>query len=258
MDTLQGSLVFPPSFVIDVSRLHLDIPYCLTHSYVDNFALNASSDSYRRNVQLLQSEYAVVKAKDSRLGVGFPIPKNEIIHCRTNRDRDPPSPSLIHLDGWDFHNKTELRWLRYWFTPSLSTTPHLTKQLAKAQATFVAVKRLSSREWASPLSYSTVGLHACTFHPRLRRGHLLPNGPHSEKTGSLLAQSPEVVYKLFHLYPDRNTGNGGLPPPPRPTTHLQEAPGEPPGTLLPTGDHPRHGPSPPPVSAPSLLCHPTH
>jgi len=38
---------------------------------------------------------------------------------------------------------SELRWLGYWFTPSLTTTPHFTKRLAKAQAAFMAVKRLS-------------------------------------------------------------------------------------------------------------------
>ena len=31
----------------------------------------------------------------------------------------------------------------YWFTPSISTTPHFVKRLAKAKAAFVAVKRLS-------------------------------------------------------------------------------------------------------------------
>jgi len=39
--------------------------------------------------------------------------------------------------------KSEVRLLRYWFTHSISTTPHFVKRLAKAQAAFVAVKRLS-------------------------------------------------------------------------------------------------------------------
>jgi len=85
----------------------------------------------------------VLKARGARLGVGFSVPKTELIHWRTNRDRGSVSLSPIHLDGSVFHPKDEVRWLGYWLSPSLSTTPHFTKRLAKAQAAFVAVKRLS-------------------------------------------------------------------------------------------------------------------
>jgi len=141
--TPQGSPVSPLLFVIYVSRLHSEIPKGLTLSYVDDFGLTASSTSYRRNVQILQGHYARLKARGSRLGVGFSIPKTELIHCRTNRDRAPISHGPVHLDGSVFKPKDEVRWLGYWFTPSMSTTTHFTKRLAKAQAAFVAVKRLS-------------------------------------------------------------------------------------------------------------------
>lgn len=59
-------------------------------------------------------------------------------------DRDTRLPAPIHLDGSVFNPKTELRWLGLWFTPSLFSTHHFTKQLANAQAAFVAVKRLST------------------------------------------------------------------------------------------------------------------
>jgi len=141
--TPQGSPVSPLLFVIYVSRLHCEIPRGLTLSYVDDFGLTASSTSYRRNIQILQRHYAVLKARGARLGVGFSVPKTELIHWRTNRDRGPVSRSPIHLDGSIFPPKDEVRWLGYWFTPSISTTTHFTKRLAKAQAAFVAVKRLS-------------------------------------------------------------------------------------------------------------------
>jgi len=115
----------------------------LTLSYVDDFGLTASSTSYRRNIQILQRQYARLKSEGARLGVGFSIPKTELIHWRTNRDRGPISHAPIHLDGLVFRPKDEVRWLGYWFTPSMSTTTHFTKRLAKAQAAFVAVKRLS-------------------------------------------------------------------------------------------------------------------
>jgi len=140
--TPQDSPVFPRLFVIYVSHLHVEIPYGLSLSYVDDFALTASSASCCRNIQLLERLYAIVKARGSSLGVGFSIPKTELIHWHRNRDRDPPSQAPIHLDGSIFRPKDELRWLGYWFTPSFSTTPHFTKRLAKAQAAFVAIKRL--------------------------------------------------------------------------------------------------------------------
>jgi len=141
--TPQGSPVSPLLFVIYVSRLHCEIPQGLTLSYVDDFGLTVSSASYRRNIQSLQRRYPVLKARGARLGVGSSVPKTELIHRRTTWDRGPVSRSPVHLDGSVFPPKDKVRWLGYWFTPSISTTTHFTKRLSKAQAAFVAVKRLS-------------------------------------------------------------------------------------------------------------------
>jgi len=141
--TPQESPVSPLLFVIYVSRLHCEIPDGLTLSYVDHFGLTVSSTSYRCNIQSLQRHYAVLKARGARLGVGFSVPKTELMHWRTNRDRGSVSRAPVQLDGSFFPPKDEVRCLGYWFTPSISTTTHFTKRLAKAQAAFVAVKRLS-------------------------------------------------------------------------------------------------------------------
>jgi len=138
--TPQGSPVSPLLFVIYVSRLHCEIPPGLSLSCVDDFGLTVSSVSYRRNIQILQRQYARLKARGARLGVSFSVPKTELIHWRTNRDRSPISNAAIQLDGSVFTPRAEVRWLGYWFTPSFSTTPHFVKRLAKAQAAFVAVK----------------------------------------------------------------------------------------------------------------------
>jgi len=162
--TPQGSPISPLLFVIYVSRLHSEFPMGLTLSYVDHFGLTAFSTSYCRNIQLLQRHYAKLKARGSRPGVSFSIPKTELIHWRTNRDRGLISRALVHLDGSVFKPKDEVRWLGYWFTPSMATTPHFTKRLAKAQAAFVAVKRLSPPGMASPLS-SAIGWHPHSSFP---------------------------------------------------------------------------------------------
>jgi len=97
--TPKGSPVSPLLFVIYDSRLHCEIPGDLALSYVHNFGLTVSSASYRPNIQILQKQYARLKARGATLGVGFSVPKTELIHWRTNRDRDPISNAPVHLDG---------------------------------------------------------------------------------------------------------------------------------------------------------------
>ena len=136
------SPVSPLLFVIYVSRLHCKSPLGLMLSHVDDIGLTASSASYWRNIQILQKQYARLKAKGAVLGIGFSVPKKELNPWRTNRDKAPISNAPVHLDGSIFTPKTEVRWLGYWLTPSMSTSAHFVKRLAKAQAAFVAIKRL--------------------------------------------------------------------------------------------------------------------
>jgi len=134
------------------------------------------SASYRGNIQILQKQYARLKAKGARLGVGFSVPKTQLIHWCTNW-RDPISNAPVHLDGSGFTPKPELRWLGYWFTPSISTTPHCVKRLTKTQAAFVAVKGLSPpgiglppflcHRLASSLLFPILSYRADAFLPTL-------------------------------------------------------------------------------------------
>jgi len=103
----------------------MEIPYGLTLSYVDDFGLTFSSSSYHHNVQILQGQYAILKARGSRLGVGFSVPKTELIHLCPSQDRDPPSTAPIYHNESVFRPKGELRWLGLWFTPSLATIPRV-------------------------------------------------------------------------------------------------------------------------------------
>jgi len=141
--TPQGSPVSPLLFDIYVFRLEYEIPGGLSLSNVEDFGLTVSSASYRRNIQILHKQYARLKARGARPGIGFSVPKTELIHWRTNRERGPISKAPVPLDESVFKPKAEVSWLAYWFSRSVSTTPHFVKRLAKAQAAFVAVKRLS-------------------------------------------------------------------------------------------------------------------
>jgi len=149
--TPQGCLVSPLLFVIYVASLHCEIPQGLMLSYVDDLGLTVSSVSYLCNIQTLQKHYARLKAKGAVLGVGFSIPKTQLIHWRTNRDQAPISNARVHLDGSIFTPRIEVRCLGSWFTPSMSTTPPFVTRLAKGQAAFVAIKRLSPPGKGLPL-----------------------------------------------------------------------------------------------------------
>jgi len=48
------------------------------------------------------------------------------------------------LEGHLFRPSEVIRWLGFWFTPSLSPTHHFRHRLSLAQAVFSFVKRLSS------------------------------------------------------------------------------------------------------------------
>jgi len=220
--TPQGSPVSPLLFVVYISRLQCEIPQGLSLSYVDNFSLTVSSASYRHNIQILHKLYARLKARGAKLGIGFSVPKTELIHWHTNRERDPISNALVHLDGSAFLPKVEVRWLGYWFTPSVSTTPHFVKRLAKAQAAFLAVKRLSPpRDRPPSFPLPQTGLLPPLPHPQLWRRRLLTHRPHDEKALCILAKSPEMDNQLLHEHPHRHPGHRGLPPTSRASSCVQ-------------------------------------
>jgi len=224
--TPQGSPVSPLLFVIYVSPLHLEIPQGLTLSYVDDFGLTVSSTSYRRNIQSLQRRYAMLKARGARLGVGCSVPKTELIYWRTIKDRGRVSRSPIHVDGSIFSPKEVVPWLGYWFTPSISTTPHFTKRLAKAQAAFVAIKRLSPpgmglppflcHRLASSLLFPILGYGAHTLEPTVHMTRKLSNLWHKVQrwTTNCFACTPTDILAVEASLPPRTSSShpsAGLP-----------------------------------------------
>jgi len=109
-------------------------------SYVDDFALTTASLSYRGNIRRLQELFRTIQAKAVRLGISFCILKTELIHGRTPSQRHSlMCLSPIQLDGKIFHPRESLRWLGYWFTPTLSTSTHFSWRLVLAQGVFALI-----------------------------------------------------------------------------------------------------------------------
>jgi len=142
--TPQGSPISPLLFLLYVSPLHMSIPRGLMVSYVDDFSITVASTSYRGNIRRLQRRFDTVAARGRDIGVAFSVPKTELIHWRTPSPRSSPSTAAIDLEGHLFRPSKVVRWLGYWFTPTLNTTHHLRHRLSLAQAIFSFVKRLSS------------------------------------------------------------------------------------------------------------------
>ena len=143
--TPQGSPISPLLFVIYVSSLHIDLPKGVTLSYVNDFSLTAASLSYRTNVRILQKAFGAIRAKARARTIDFGVPKTELMHWRTLKQRSPPGtsrPPPICLDGQIFRPLSCVRWLGYWLASDLSTSHHFTRRLALAQAAFAVVKRL--------------------------------------------------------------------------------------------------------------------
>ena len=110
---------------------------------MDNLALTTVSTSYRHNVQLLQARFRKLSYKASKLSLSFSIPKTELIHWHTPKDRAPPTRTPIHLEDGIFIPWEEIRWLGYWFTPNATSTPHFRCRLTLVNAAFVVIKRLA-------------------------------------------------------------------------------------------------------------------
>jgi len=142
--TPQGSPISPLLFLLYVAPLHMSVPRGLMVSYVDDFSITVASPSYRSNIHRLQNLFSTRATRGRNLGVSFSVPKTEIIHWRTPSKRTPPSQPPIELEDHLFRPSQVVRWLGYWFTPTLNTTHHYRHRLSLAQAIFSFVKRLSS------------------------------------------------------------------------------------------------------------------
>jgi len=142
--TPQGSPISPLLFVLYIASLHPTIPQGLAISYVDDLTITVSSDSVRSNIRTLQYYFGTIQRQGAHLGVAFSVPKTELIHWRTPKDRSDVSFAPIVINDMLFPPSQVVRWLGYWLTPTLHSSVHFLRRLALAKASFTTIRQLSA------------------------------------------------------------------------------------------------------------------
>jgi len=140
--TPQGSPISPLPFVLYIASLHQSIPQGLAISYVDDLTITVGSDSVCSNIRALQHNCGIIQRQGTDLGVAFSVPKTEVIHWRTLKDRSDVSFAPIVINDMLFPPSQAVRWLGYWLTPAIQTSIHFQRQLALAQASFTTIRQL--------------------------------------------------------------------------------------------------------------------
>jgi len=142
--TPQGSPIFPLLFVLYIASLHPTIPQGLVISYVDDLPLIVGSDSERSNIHSLQHPFSVIQRQGADLGIAFSVPKTELIHWRTPKDRSDVAFTPIVINHMLFPPSQAVRGLGYWLTPTIQSSIHFGRRLDHAQASFTTIRPLSA------------------------------------------------------------------------------------------------------------------
>jgi len=141
--TPQDSPISPLLFVLYIANLHLTIPQGRAISSAYDLMLTVGSDSEHSTAHALQYYFNVIQRRGASLRVAFSVPKTELIHWRTPKDRSDVSSAPIVINDLLFPPSQAVRGLCYWLTPSLQTCIHFRRCLALAQSSFTTICRLS-------------------------------------------------------------------------------------------------------------------
>ena len=127
--TPQASPISPLLFVIYIACLHPTLPQGLAISYVDDLTITVGSDLVRSNIRALQYYFGSIQSQGANLGMAFSVPKTELIHWRTPKDRSDVSFPIV-INDMLFPPSQVVRWLGYWLTPTLHSSVHFLRWLA--------------------------------------------------------------------------------------------------------------------------------
>jgi len=130
--------------VLYIASLHPTTTQGLAISYVNNHTITVSSDSVHSNIHAFQHFFGIIQRQGADLGVAFSVPKTELIHWTTPKDRSDVSFAPIVINDMPFPPSQAVRWLGYWLTPTIHSSVHFLRQLALAKASFTTIRQLSA------------------------------------------------------------------------------------------------------------------
>jgi len=113
-------------------------------SYLDDLTITVGSDFVRSNIHPLQYYFGIFQRQGADLGVAFSVPKTELIHWRTLKDRADASFAPIVINDMVFPPSQVVRRLGYWLSPTLHSSVHLLRRQALAKASFTTIRQLSA------------------------------------------------------------------------------------------------------------------
>jgi len=87
--------------------------------------------------------YRVMSNRAKNSNLSFSVPKTDLIHWRTPKDKSPRCSTPFTLDGTLIHPSKTIKWLGYWLQDNHSTHQHFTKRLSLAKYAWIKVRRLS-------------------------------------------------------------------------------------------------------------------
>jgi len=142
--TPQGSPISPLLFVLYIASLHPTIPQGLAISYLDNLTIPVDLDFVRSNIRALQHYFGIIQRHGADMGVAFAVPKTELIHWKTLKNRTDVSFAPIGITDVLFPHSQVVRWLGYWLTTTLHPSIHFLRRLTLAKASFPTIPQLSA------------------------------------------------------------------------------------------------------------------
>jgi len=142
--TPQCSPISPLLFSLDIDSLYPTLPQGLPISYVDDLTIMVGQDSVCSNIRALQYYFGSIQRQGADLEVAFSVPKTELIHWRTPKDRLDVAFAPIVINDMLFPPSKVVRWLGYWLTTTLHSSVHFLRRLALSKASFTTIRQLSA------------------------------------------------------------------------------------------------------------------